>query len=92
MSMVSRTALTLLAGLVAVPLTPVTRTGSTATPQQQAAPTAYASTQKEAYLSPEALTYVRPGFNIKIVSVTNFGPGQKPVVELYLTDDWQRAL
>jgi OmcA/MtrC family decaheme c-type cytochrome len=92
MSMVSRTALTLLAGLVAVPLTPVTRTGSTATPQQQAAPTAYASTAAEAYLAPEALTYIRPGFNIKIASVTNFGPGQKPVVEIYLTDDLKGPL
>ncbi len=92
MSMVSRTALTLLAGLVAVPLTPVTRTGSTATPQQQAAPTAYAATSKEAYLAPEALTYIRPGLNLKIASVTNFGPGQKPVVELYMTDDLKGPL
>ena len=92
MSMVSRTALTLLAGLVAVPLTPVTRTGSTAAPRQPAAPTAYASTQKEAFLAPEVLTYIRPGFNIKIASVTNFGPGQKPVVEIYLTDDLKAPL
>ncbi len=92
MSMVSRTALTLLAGLVAVPLTPVTRTGSTATPQQQAVPTAYASTAKEAYLAPEALTYVRPGLNMKIASITNVAPGQKPVVEIYLTDDLGGAL
>jgi OmcA/MtrC family decaheme c-type cytochrome len=92
MSMVSRTALTLLAGLVAVPLTPVTRTGSTATPQQKAAPTAYASTAREAYLSPEALTYIRPGFNLKIASVTNFAAGQKPVVEIYLTDDLKGPL
>ncbi len=87
MSLVSRTALTLLAGLVAVPFTPVTRTGSTATPQQQAAPAAYAATAKEAYLAPEALTYIRPGLNIKILSVTNVASGQKPVVEFTCTDN-----
>ncbi len=92
MSVVSRTALTLLAGLVAVPFTPVNRPGSTGATEQQAAPTAYASTAKEAYLAPEALTYIRPGLNIKIQSVTNFGPSQKPVVELYLTDDLKGPL
>jgi len=92
MSLVSRTALSLLAGLVAVPLTPVTGPGRTALPAQQAAPSAYAATQKEAYLAPEALTYIRPGFNVKIASVTNFAPGQKPVVELYFTDDLKGPL
>ena len=91
MSMVSRTALTLLAGLIAVPFTPVNRTATNNAPEQQAAPAAYAATAKEAYLAPEALTYIRPGFNIKIQAVTNFGPGQKPVVELYFTDDSRRA-
>ena len=66
MSMVSRTALTLLAGLIAVPFTPVNRTATNNAPEQQAAPTAYAVTAKEAYLAPEALTYIRPGLNIKI--------------------------
>ena len=87
MSMVSRTALTLLAGLIAVPFTPVNRPATNNAPEQQAEPAAYATTAKEAYLAPEALTYIRPGFNIKIQAVTNFGPGQKPVVELFLTDD-----
>jgi OmcA/MtrC family decaheme c-type cytochrome len=87
MSMVSRTALTLLAGLIAVPFTPVNRPAVPNAPEQQAAPTAYASTAKEAYLAPEALTYIRPGFNIRIASVSNVVAGQKPVVELYYTDD-----
>lgn len=87
MSMVSRTALTLLAGLIAVPFTPVNRTATNNAPEQQAAPAAYAATAKEAYLAPEALTYIRPGFNIKIQAVTNFAAGQKPTVELYFTDD-----
>ncbi|MGA7992143.1 MAG: OmcA/MtrC family decaheme c-type cytochrome [Thermoanaerobaculia bacterium] len=92
MSLVSRTAFTLLAGLVAVPFTPVTRPGSTGSPERQASPAAYAVTAKEAYLAPEALTYIRPGFNIKIASVTNFAPGQKPVVEMFLTDDLKGPL
>lgn len=87
MSLVTRSALSLLAGLVAVPFTPVTRPGSTATPAQQAAPTAYAATALEAYLAPDALTYIRPGLNLKIASVTNVASGQKPVVEFYLTDN-----
>ena len=92
MSMVSRTALTLLAGLIAVPFTPVNRTATTNAPEQQAAPAAYASTAKEAFLAPEALTYIRPGLNISIASVTNFAAGQKPVVEVFLTDDLKGPL
>ena len=85
MSLVSRTALTLLAGLVAVPMTPVTHTS----PNAPAAdvPVAYSTSQKEAYLAPEALTYIRPGLNVKIVSVTNVAPGQSPTVEILMTDD-----
>src|ERR1035437_6285034 len=86
MSLVSRTALTLLAGLVAVPMTPVTHTSPNA-PAAADVPVAYASSQKEAFLAPDQLTYIRPGLNIRIASVTNVAPGQKPVVEFYLTDD-----
>ena len=90
MSLVSRTALTLLAGLVAVPMTPVTHTS----PNAPAAdvPVAYSTSQKEAFLAPDQLTYIRPGFNIKIASVTNFAAGQKPVVEVFLTDDLKGPL
>ncbi|HEX7615104.1 MAG TPA: OmcA/MtrC family decaheme c-type cytochrome, partial [Thermoanaerobaculia bacterium] len=91
MSLVSRTALTLLAGLVAVPMTPVTHTSPIA-PAASDVPVAYASSQKEAFLAPDQLTYIRPGLNIKIASVTNFAPGQKPVVEVFLTDDLKGPL
>jgi OmcA/MtrC family decaheme c-type cytochrome len=91
MSLVSRTALTLLAGLVAVPMTPVTRTSPNA-PAASDVPVAYSSSQKEAFLAPDQLTYIRPGLNIRIASVTNFAAGQKPVVELYLTDDLKGPL
>jgi OmcA/MtrC family decaheme c-type cytochrome len=90
MSLVSRTALTLLAGLVAVPMTPVMNTSSH--PQAASGPVAYATSQKEAFLAPDQLTYIRPGLNIRIASVTNFAAGQKPVVEVYLTDDLKGPL
>lgn len=91
MSLVSRTALTLLAGLVAVPLTPVMHTSPHA-PAASDVPAAYASSQKEAFLAPDQLTYVRPGLNIRIASVTSFEAGKKPVVEIYLTDDLKGPL
>jgi OmcA/MtrC family decaheme c-type cytochrome len=88
MSLVSRTALTFLAGLVAVPMTPVTHTSpSTGPAVREAAPVAYSATEKEFFLAPDQLTYIRPGLNMRIASVTNVAAGQKPVVEFYLTDD-----
>src|ERR1035441_3772696 len=86
MSLVSRTALTFLAGLVAVPMTSVTHT-SPSPVAREATPVAYDATEKEAYLAAEALDYIRPGLNIQIASVTNVASGQKPVVEFYLTDN-----
>jgi OmcA/MtrC family decaheme c-type cytochrome len=88
MSLVSRTALTFLAGLVAVPMTPGTRTGSSAVPvAREAAPVAYSASDAEFFLAPEQLTYIRPGLNVKLGSVTNVASGQKPVVEAFITDD-----
>jgi OmcA/MtrC family decaheme c-type cytochrome len=91
MSLVSRTALTFLAGLVAVPMTPVAHPGPSPV-AREATPVAYDATQKEAYLTSDQLTYIRPGLNLKIASVTNFAPGQKPVVEFFLTDDLKQPL
>jgi OmcA/MtrC family decaheme c-type cytochrome len=93
MSLVSRTALTFLAGLVAVPMTPGTRTGSSAVPvAREAAPVAYSASDAEFFLAPEQLTYIRPGLNLRIASVTNFAAGQKPVVEFFMTDDLKGPL
>jgi OmcA/MtrC family decaheme c-type cytochrome len=72
-------------------MTPVTHTSPNA-PAAADVPVAYASTQKEAFLAPDQLTYIRPGLNIAIASVTNFAAGQKPVVEVYLTDDLKGPL
>src|ERR1039457_1095582 len=88
MSLVSRTALTFLAGLVAVPMTSVTHTSPSGSPvAREATPVVYDATLKEAYLPADQLTYIRPGLNLKIVSVTNVAPGQNPVVEILMTDD-----
>jgi hypothetical protein len=93
MSLASRTVLTFLAGLVAVPMTPVTRTSpSTAPVAREEVPVAYNATQKEFFLAPDQFSFLRPGLNLKIASVTNFGPGQKPVVEFFMTDDLKQPL
>ncbi len=86
MSLVSRTALTFLAGLVAVPMTPVTRTSPTSSPvTRQATPGAYDATQKEFYLASDQTTWIRPGYVIKVNSVT-IGSDRKPVVDVNVTD------
>jgi OmcA/MtrC family decaheme c-type cytochrome len=93
MFFVSRTALTVLAGLVAVPMTPVAHVSpSTAPVAVEATPVAYNATQKEFFLAPDQFAFIRPGLNLKIASVTNFGPGQKPVVEFFMTDDLKQPL
>ena len=58
---------------------------------REATPVAYDSSLKEAFLAPDQLTYIRPGFNLKIASVTNFAAGKKPVVEIFMTDDLKAA-
>jgi OmcA/MtrC family decaheme c-type cytochrome len=87
MSLVSRTALTVLAGLVAVPMTPMTRTSPSpgAHPVSKAAPVAYTSSHKEFYLAADQLAFVRPGIVYKINSVTIAGD-RKPVVDVTITD------
>ena len=47
----------------------------------------YQPNQVEYYLGDSGLAYIRPGFNIKIQAVTQTGAGQKPIVELFFTDD-----
>src|SRR5450759_5015473 len=84
MSLVSRTALTLLAGLVAVPMTPVTHTSPNA-PAAADVPVAYESSHKEFYLAADQTTWIRPGYVIKVNSVT-IGADRKPVVDVNITD------
>jgi OmcA/MtrC family decaheme c-type cytochrome len=79
------------AGALAIPAhLPAPVDGGLGSPAKKiAAPTTanYAPNQLEYYLGDSGLSYIRPGCNIKIVAVTNNGAGQKPVVELLITDD-----
>jgi hypothetical protein len=66
-------------------VSPVKRNGPTAN-------ATYQVTDKEFYLSPEAVSYIRPGLNITIKSVTNVAPGQSPIIEILMTDDFGNPL
>ena len=52
----------------------------------------YTSGQMEAYFSEEQTEYIRPGFKITLVALTNVGPGKKPVAEITYTDDMDQPL
>lgn len=47
---------------------------------------AYRTDQVEAYLSEDVIAYIRPGFKIKVNSVT-IGTDRRPVVDVTFTDD-----
>jgi OmcA/MtrC family decaheme c-type cytochrome len=51
----------------------------------------YGPAQKEYYLSEDQLDFVRPGYHIKVNSVT-IGADRKPVVDANLTDDLGAAI
>jgi OmcA/MtrC family decaheme c-type cytochrome len=51
----------------------------------------YAPNQMEAYLSQETIGYIRPGFKLKVNSVT-IGSDRKPVVDLTITDDFDQPI
>ena len=52
----------------------------------------FEANQMEFYLGDEGVAYIRPGVKVKILSITNVAPGQKPVVELQITDDLDQPL
>jgi OmcA/MtrC family decaheme c-type cytochrome len=51
----------------------------------------YTPSQLEAYLSDDGIAYIRPGFHIKVNSVT-IGTDRKPVLDLSFTDDLNQPL
>jgi OmcA/MtrC family decaheme c-type cytochrome len=55
-------------------------------------PQEYAVTQLEHYLSAEDISYIRPGFKIKLNGISNVGPGQSPVVDVSYTDNLDQPL
>lgn len=52
----------------------------------------YTADQFEYYLSDDGIAYIRPGVKIRLVSITNVEAGKKPVVEFYLTDNFDQPL
>src|SRR5512136_1787777 len=55
-------------------------------------PHVYAVNEVEHYLTAEQIGYIRPGFKIKLNSLTNVGPGLRPVVDVSYTDDMDQPL
>jgi OmcA/MtrC family decaheme c-type cytochrome len=55
-------------------------------------PVKYNESNLEFYMDQEVIAFVRPGFTIQIVSITNVAPGQKPVVEVRFTDNFGAGL
>ncbi len=53
---------------------------------------AYTASDKEFYLTPDQVSYIRPGMNVTLNGVTNVAPGQKPVVDLTMTDNFGNPL
>jgi len=53
---------------------------------------AYEPTQKEYYLELGTADVLRPGLKMTINGVTNLAPGQKPVVDFTITDDFGNPL
>jgi OmcA/MtrC family decaheme c-type cytochrome len=67
-------------------MTPVTRSSPSSSPTvREATPVAYDATQKEFYLASDQTTWIRPGYVIKVNSVT-IGADRKPVVDVNITD------
>lgn len=52
----------------------------------------YESNQLEFYLNDEGIAYIRPGVKVKVASITNVEGGKKPVVDVYITDDFDQPL
>ncbi len=81
------------AGTLALPLAAgdSARHRAAAPPAPSKAP-AFQPNQIEAYLSDASIAYLRPGVKLTLLAVTNVAPGQKPVVEINLTDQFDQPL
>lgn len=67
------------------------RAVSPASPATPAKASRFIPSQIEAYLSDDGIAYIRPGFKIKVNSVT-IGTDRKPVLDLTFTDDLDQPL
>ncbi len=82
--------------LVMLPLAASAATRRAVTPPASTSPapaqtSRYTPSQLEAYLSDDGIAYIRPGFHIKVNSLT-IGADRKPVVDLSFTDDLNQPL
>lgn len=85
----------LAAGTLALPLSlpPESRAGGrAAAPVEEKAESLYTPQDKEFYLDQDYVAFIRPGLKVAIGAVTNMAPGQKPSVEVTLTDDLNQPL
>jgi OmcA/MtrC family decaheme c-type cytochrome len=82
------------AGALALPSQVPVDSDGASTPVKKSAVAApvYDAGQREAYLTPDELDYIRPGLKVTINSVSNMEPGKKPVVEFTITDDFGNPL
>ena len=81
------------AGMLSLPALPAstpTRSRAVAPGPPKASP--FSPGQIEAYLSDDGIAYIRPGVKVNLTSITNVAPGQKPVVEIMLTDQFDQPL
>src|ERR1051326_6345072 len=90
-----RTTIAMLA-FVTLSLTATAATRRAVTPPASTSPapaqaSRYLPSQVEAYLSDDGIAYIRPGFHIKVNSVT-IGSDRKPVVDLNYFDDLNQPL
>ncbi|HUJ14306.1 MAG TPA: OmcA/MtrC family decaheme c-type cytochrome [Thermoanaerobaculia bacterium] len=81
--------LVVMLALVAMPLVAADR--KRASTPTTPGPKKYSASQKEYYLSPNDISYVRPGLTITVNSVT-IGADRKPVVDLSITDNLGQPL
>jgi OmcA/MtrC family decaheme c-type cytochrome len=63
-----------------------------ATPPPAAEQQRFVENQLEFYLTNDAVVWIRPGLKITVLSITNVAPGQRPVVEIRITDGLDQPL
>ncbi|HUM01083.1 MAG TPA: OmcA/MtrC family decaheme c-type cytochrome [Thermoanaerobaculia bacterium] len=86
--------LSILAAVAALAVTqaPVGTNGSGVAVSRADPRSVYEPSQKEYYLAQEMVDVLRPGLKMTINGVTNIAPGQKPVVDFTITDDFGNPL
>jgi OmcA/MtrC family decaheme c-type cytochrome len=88
----------ILAGIIStLVMTPAFARGRAAgrtqpTPSDPVKKWVFEANQMEYYLGDDGVAYIRPGVKVRVASITNVAPGQKPVVDLFITDNFDQPL